>query len=260
MESQIRGTTMPVLEVQLDPGDSVVAESGQLGWVSDGVELETTTALGGADGVWDAAKRSFGGGTFFMTRYSATTEPGMVTFPARLPGQIFQLPLGPERSYLIQRHGFLAGTVGCELATAFQPGKVGAGLLGGFGFLLQRLEGTGHAWVELAGEVTEYDLQAGESLRVHPAHIGVVEGTVAYSLSTVPGIKNKLFGGDGIFLVELAGPGKVWLQSLSLPMLAHALQPYLVEPGNGQAPAQGLEGAAAGAGVAAAAKIIGGLL
>jgi uncharacterized protein (TIGR00266 family) len=260
MESQIRGTTMPVLEVQLDPGDSVIAESGQLGWVSDGIELETTSAIGGSDGMWDAAKRSFGGGTFFMTRYSATTQPGMVTFPTQLPGQIFQLPLGPDRSYLIQRHGFLAGTVGSELTTAFQPGKLGAGLFGGFGFLLQRLEGTGHAWVELAGEVTEYDLQAGESLRVHPAHIGVVEGTVEYSLATVPGIKNKLFGGDGLFLVRLSGPGKVWLQSLSLPMLAHALQPYIVQPEGAATPAQSIEGAAAGAGVAAAAKIIGGLL
>jgi uncharacterized protein (AIM24 family) len=150
--------------------------------------------------------------------------------------------------------------VGSELTTAFDPGKVGVGLFGGFGFLLQRLEGTGHAWVELAGEITEYELQSGESLRVHPAHIGVVEGTVEYSLATVPGIKNKLFGGDGLFLVRLTGPGKVWLQSLSLPMLAHALQPYIVQPNGGATPAASLEAGAATAGVAAAAKIIGGLL
>ena len=260
MDSQIRGTTMPVLEVRLDPGDSVIAESGQLGWITDGIELETTSALGGSDGIWDATKRSFGGGTFFMTRYSATTQPGMVTFPAQLPGQIFELPLGPGRSYLIQRHGFLAGTVGCELTTAFDPRKLGVGLFGGFGFLLERLEGTGHAWVELAGELTEYDLPAGQTLRVHPAHVGIVEGSVEYSLRTVPGIKNKLFGGDGLFLVELAGPGKVWLQSLSLPGLAHALQPYMVQPGGGGTPAQSLEGAAAGVSVAAAAKVIGDLL
>lgn len=260
MESQLRGTTMPVLEVRLDPGESVVAESAQLGWISDGIELETSSSLGGSDGLWDATKRSFGGGTFFMTRYSATTTPGSVSFPARLPGQIFQLPLGPGHSYLIQRHGFLAGTAGCELSTAFQPGKIGVGFFGGFGFLLQRLEGVGHAWIELAGEITEYDLQAGQTLRVHPAHVGVVEGGVDYELTTVPGIKNKLFGGDGLFLVRLTGPGKVWLQSLSLPLLAHALQPYVLEPGGGATPSQSAEGAVAGAGVAAAAKIIGGLL
>ena len=87
MDAVIRGTTMPVLEVHLTPGESVVAESGQLGWFDDGIELETSTAMAGADGVWDAAKRSFGGGTFFMTRYASTTQPGTVAFPARLPGK-----------------------------------------------------------------------------------------------------------------------------------------------------------------------------
>ena len=227
MESQIRGTTMPVLEVRLDPGESVVAESGQFGWCSDAIALTTSTALGGADGVWDATKRGFGGSSFFMTRYEATTAPGMVTFPARLPGTIFEVPLGPGRTYLIQQHGFL----------------------GGFGFLLQRLEGTGHAWVELAGELTEYDLPDGQSMRVHPAHIGLVEGTVDVELTTVPGIKNKLFGGDGLFLVRLRGPGKVWLQSLSLPMLAHALMPYLASAGAAsRSQSAGTDGVAAAVG------------
>ena len=140
MDAVIRGTTMPVLEVRLTPGESVVAESGQLGWFDDGIELETSTALAGSDGIFDAAKRSFGGGTFFMTRYESTTQPGMVAFPARLPGKIFQIPLGPGRAYLIQRHGFLAGLAGCELSTAFQPGHIGSAVLGGFGFLLQKLE------------------------------------------------------------------------------------------------------------------------
>src|SRR3954471_6786669 len=236
MDAVIRGTTMPVLEVHLSPGESVVAEAGQLGWFDDGIELETTTAAAGADGVWDAAKRTFGGGTFFMTRYQSVSQPGTVAFPARLPGKIVQVPLGENRSYLIQRHGFLAGLEGCELSTAFQPKKIGAGLFGGFGFVLQKLEGVGHAWLELSGELSEYDLQPGQSLRVHPAHVGLVEGSVEYELTSVPGIKNKLFGGDGLFLIRLTGPGKVWLQSLSLPLLAEALEPYLPQPqqsGNG---------------------------
>jgi uncharacterized protein (TIGR00266 family) len=260
MDAEIRGTTMPVLELRLLPGECVVAESGRLGWFDDGIELETTTALAGSDGVWDAARRTFGGASFFMTRYSATTQPGTVAFPAGLPGKIVQVPLGPGRSYLIQRHGFLAGLQGVELSTAFQPSKVGSAMFGGFGFLLQRLEGAGHAWVELSGELSEYELEAGQTLRVHPAHVGLVEGTVQYDLTTVPGIKNKVFGGDGLFLLRLTGPGKVWLQSLSLPMLAHALQPYLVQPGGGGAPAQSLESAAIGGGLAAAARGIGELL
>jgi uncharacterized protein (TIGR00266 family) len=259
MDAVIRGTTMPVLEVHLTPGESVVAEAGQLGWFDDGIELETTSALAGADGMWDATKRSFGGGTFFMTRYASTTQPGTVAFPARLPGKIFQVPLGPGRSYLIQRHGFLAGLEGAELTTAFHPGHAGSALLGGFGFLLQKLEGVGHAWVELAGELSEYDLAPGQSLRVHPAHIGVVEESVEYELTTVPGIKNAIFGGDGLFLMRLTGPGKVWLQSMSLPMLAHALSPYLPHTagatGNGS-----LQSLAIGDGIEAAAKGLGKLL
>jgi uncharacterized protein (TIGR00266 family) len=255
MDAVIRGTTMPVLEVHLTPGESVVAESGQLGWFDDGIELETSTAMAGADGVWDAAKRSFGGGTFFMTRYMSTTQPGTVAFPARLPGKIFQIPLGPDRSYVIQRHGFLAGLEGAELTTAFHPGHVGSAVFGGFGFLLQKLEGVGHAWIEVAGEISEYDLEAGQTLRVHPAHVGVIERSVDYELTTVPGIKNKMFGGDGLFLLRLTGPGKVWLQSLSLPMLAHALEPYLPQPANGTS-SQSLQAAGLGAAVKGISQLL----
>jgi uncharacterized protein (TIGR00266 family) len=227
MDAVIRGTTMPVLEVHLTPGESVVAETGQLGWFDEGIELETTTVAAGADGLWDAAKRTVGGGSFFMTRYRARTQPGRVAFPARLPGKIVQVPLGPERSYVIQRHGFLAGLEGCELRTALDLRHAGSGALGGFGMLLQKLEGTGHAWVELSGELSEYDLEPGQSMRVHPAHVGLIESSVEYELTTVPGLKNKLFAGDGLFLLRLRGPGKVWLQSLSLPLLADAIEPYL---------------------------------
>ena len=149
---------------------------------------------------------------------------------------------------------------GDGLSTAFDLRHFGTGLLGGFGMLLQKLEGAGHAWIELAGELSEYDLVAGQSLRVHPAHIGLVESGVTYELTTVPGIKNKIFGNDGLFLVRLTGPGKVWLQSLSLPMLAHSLQPYIVQPGGGATPSQGLETAAMGGGLAAVAKGLGSLL
>jgi uncharacterized protein (TIGR00266 family) len=240
MDAVIRGTTMPVLEVRLDPGESVVAESGRLGWFDDGIELETTTVAAGADGLWDAAKRTFGGGTFFMTRYQSVSQPGVVAFPAQLPGKIVQVPLGPGHAYLIQRHGFLAGLEGVELSTAFQPGHIGSAALGGFGVILQKLEGAGHAWLELAGELSEYDLQAGQTMHVHPAHVGLVESSVQYELGMVPGIKNKLFGGDGLFLLKLTGPGKIWLQSLSLPLLAQALEPYLPHTnGNGSSASVG---------------------
>jgi len=122
------------------------------------------------------------------------------------------------------------------------------------------LEGAGHAWIELSGELSEYDLAEGQSLRVHPAHIGLVEGSISYELTTVPGMKNKIFGGDGLFLVRLTGPGKVCLQSLSLPMLAHALQPYIVVPGGGATPARAGEGALEAGLLGAAVKGLSGLV
>ena len=246
---------MPVLEVRLDPGESVVAESGELGWVTDSIELQTSTALAGSDGVWDAAKRSFGGGSFFMTEYAATTAPGVAVFPARLPGSILTVPLGPGQTYTVQRGGFLAGTYGCALETAFHPKKIGSGLFGGFGFLLQKLSGTGHAWIALGGELSEYELGAGETLRVHPGHVGLLDGTVAYELTTVPGLKNKVFGGDGLFLMRLTGPGKVWLQSLNLADLASALVPYLPQDGNGGNTA--VEATAGSAVISAVGKLLG---
>jgi uncharacterized protein (TIGR00266 family) len=255
METTIRGTTMPVLEIRLTPGESVVAEAGQLGWCDDGIELETSTAMAGADGMFDAALRTLGGSTFFMTRYASTTRPGVVAFPARMPGKIFQLPLGPGRSYVIQRHGFLAGVEGCELSTAFHPGGLGSAALGGFGFLLQKVEGTGHVWVELAGEVVEIDLEPGRELRVHPGHVGVVESGVAYELTTVPGVKNKLFGGD-LFLLRLTGPGKVWLQSLSLPLLAHSLEPYLPRTDAQSSGSQSLESIGVGAAIKGLSELL----
>jgi uncharacterized protein (AIM24 family) len=98
------------------------------------------------------------------------------------------------------------------------------------GFLLKRLSGRGHAWIELSGEIFQYELQAGETMRVHPGHIGMLDGSVVYELTTVPGLKNKIFGGDGLFLMRLTGPGRIWLQSMTLPVLAHALAPYMPAP------------------------------
>ena len=132
----------------------------------------------------------------------------------------------PGTSYMIHRHGFLCATQGVELSTGFQR-SLGSGLFGGEGFVLQRLGGSCTAWVELGGEIVTYDLQPGESLQVHPGHIGMFEGTINFDVIFMRGIKNALFGGDGLFIARLTGPGKVWLQTLPLPNLAAALAPYL---------------------------------
>jgi uncharacterized protein (TIGR00266 family) len=226
MKENIRGTTLPVLELQLDQGESVIAESGELSWIDANIELETAAGgQAGAHGLFGAIKRAVGGGTLFMTSYRASAGPGLVAFAAKLPGEILPLDLTDGKSYLVHRHGFLCGTDGIELTIGLQR-KLGAGIFGGAGFILERVQGHGRAWFELSGEIVQYDLAAGQSLRIHPGHVGLFEDSVSVDFATIPGLKNKLFG-DGLFLAELTGPGRLWLQSLSIANLAGAIEPYL---------------------------------
>jgi uncharacterized protein (AIM24 family) len=134
--------------------------------------------------------------------------------------------VGAGREYMIHRHGFLCSTPRVQIGVGFQQ-SLGAGIFGGDGFRLQHLSGEGTAWLELSGELVTKELQAGETLRVHPGHVGAFQSSVSFKITTVPGIKNKIFGGDGIFLAALTGPGKVWLQTLPISKLAHALVEYM---------------------------------
>lgn len=243
MDAQVKGTVLPVLEVSLNPGETLVAEAGELSWMTDSVQLRTTTQTAGAKGMFGALKRAVGGGGLFMSEYTAEGGPGVVSFATKLPGQILPIQVSPNAGFLVHRHGFLCATEGVEVSMAFQK-KLGAGIFGGEGFILQKLAGTADAWVELDGEVVVYDLQPNQTLRVHPGHVGMFQESVSFDITTVPGIKNKIFGGDGLFLAKLSGPGRVWLQTLPLSNLAHALQPYLA---TGEATTGGSAGAVAGA-------------
>jgi len=234
MQHQIVGSTMPVLEINLDPGESVVAVSGELSWMSSAIELNTTTQHGGGGGFFGVLKRMAGGGSLFMTEYSARGGTGLVAFATKLPGHIVPIEVSAGQTFMIHRHGFLCATPGVELSVGFQQ-SLGAGIFGGDGFLLQKLGGTCQAWVELGGETVTYDLAPGETLRVHPGHVGMFEGSVNFDITRIRGIKNVLFGGDGIFLAALTGPGRVWLQTLTVANLAHALAPFLPSRGGGEA-------------------------
>jgi len=226
MRSQIIGNTLPVLEVELGQGETLVAETGQLSWMTGGIELHTTTAAAGSTGFLGALSRAVSGGGLFMTEYSAPYTPGVVAFAAKIPGHIVEIKVAYGSSYLIHKHGFLCATQGVQLGTGMQQ-SLGAGMFGGNGFLMQRLTGDCTAWIELGGEVIARDLAPGEVLRVHPGHVGMLEESVRFAITTLRGVRNLFFGGDGLFLAELTGPGRIWLQTLTLPNLAHALQPYL---------------------------------
>ena len=221
---------MPVLEITLEPNESVVAVSGELSWMTESIALNTTTQHGGGGGFLGALKRVAAGGSLFMTEYTAHGAAGMVAFAAKLPGHIVPLTLAPGDEYLVHRHGFLCSVPTVEMALGFQQ-SLGAGIFGGDGFLLQRLSGQGQAWVEVGGEAVVYDLVADQKLRVHPGHVGIFQASVDFRITSIRGIRNALFGGDGLFLAELTGPGRVWLQTLTVSNLAHALAPYFPQRG-----------------------------
>ncbi|HEY7789839.1 MAG TPA: TIGR00266 family protein [Vicinamibacterales bacterium] len=238
MQSRIVGTTMPVLEFALEANESIISEAGELSWMSSAIQLTTHTQLGGGGGLLGAIKRVAGGSTLFMTEYRSTGAAGELAFATKLPGHIVPVDVGAGREYMIHRHGFLCGTPKIQLGVGFQQ-SLGAGIFGGDGFLLQHLSGEGTAWLELSGELVIKDLQPGETLRVHPGHVGAFESNVSFQITTVPGIKNKIFGGDGIFLAALTGPGRVWLQTLPISKLAHAIAEYLPQVQNVESGAAG---------------------
>ena len=232
MDHKIVGTIMPVLEVTLAPDESVVAEGGELSWMTSAVELHTSTGgTAGSKGVFGAVKRAVGGGTLFMTEYRAVGDSGMVAFATKVPGHIKAIQLDGSRQYMVHRRGYLCGTPSVTLEIGFQQ-KLSAGFFGGEGFILQRVAGAGDAWIELDGEVVEYQLGPGEVLKVHPGHVGLFDATMAFEIERVKGIKNMLFGADALFLARLTGPGTVFLQTMPLANLAAAVAPYLPREGD----------------------------
>lgn len=229
MQSQILGTTMPVLELMLQPNESIISEAGELSWMGSSIQMLTHSQFGGGGGLFGAIKRVVGGGTFFMTEYRAVGGPGELAFATKIPGHILPIEVSPGHDHMIHRHGFLCSTVGVQIGVGFQQ-SLGAGIFGGDGFVLQKLSGNGMAWLELSGEVIVKDLRPGETLRVHPGHVGAFESRVSFQIARISGIRNMIFGGDGIFLAALTGPGKVWLQTLPIARLAHALLEYMPSP------------------------------
>ncbi len=237
MQAEIKGTTMPILEVTLDQGEQVVSIHGELSWMTPNIQLSQhmsgapagpagPAGPGGQGGFMQGLKRVMGGGGLFLTHYEAVAGTGMVTFAAKMPGHIMPTDIAPGQAFFVHRHGWLCGTPGITASVGLQQSFRG-GLWGGDGFVLQKLEGQGRAWIELSGELVHYTLAPGQTLMVHPGHVGMFEGSVQFSLTRMPGVANMAFGQDGFHLVALTGPGQVWLQSMPLPILAHALEPYL---------------------------------
>jgi len=238
VQANVNGTTMPVLEMVLEPGESIVSTHGDLSWMTPNVQLSQTASSASGGGIMAGLKRMAGGGGLLLTKYEAVGGQGMVSFASKLPGRIFPVDVGPGHGYIVHRHGWLCGTAGITPTVALQQSFRG-GLFGGEGFVLQKLEGQGQAWIELSGEIATYELAAGQSLLVHPGHAGLFSDSVTFSVIRLPGIVNRYFGADGHHLVSLTGPGSIWLQSMPLPVLAQALSEYTGERDSGRDAATG---------------------
>ena len=231
MEETIHGTTMPVLELSLQPGESIVSEAGEFSWMSDAVQMQTNTGSGmSGKGVMGALKRAVSGATFMMTTYTAEGGPGSIAFASKVPGHILPIDVAPGNEFMVHRHGFMAATPGVELSMGFQQ-SIRGGIFGGEGFVLQKISGSGRAFVDLSGEVIIYDLQPGQTMRVHPGHAGLFQASVGFSVQKVPGLANRYMGSDGHHFAVLTGPGRIWLQSMPLPILAGVIAQHLPDGG-----------------------------
>jgi len=217
LDHKIVGDDMQIVEIELDPGEGVRAEAGAMMYMENGIEMQTST--GG--GIFKGFKRMITGESFFITTFLFNGRgKGHVAFGAPYPGKIIPLALDKiGGSFLCQKDAFLCAAKGIEIEIAFTK-KIGAGLFGGEGFILQRLEGDGMAFVHAGGTIIKKELQSGETLRVDTGCLVAFAPSVTYDIQFVGGFKNALFGGEGIFLANLAGPGPVYLQSLPFSRLA----------------------------------------
>ena len=221
MEYKIQGETAPVVICQLSPGESMITEKGSMVWMSPSMEMETT-----AGGLGKAFGRMFSGESIFQNIYTAQGGAGMIAFASSFPGDIRAVEITPDRPIVVQKSAFLAAQRGVELSVFFQK-KVGAGFFGGEGFIMQKLSGSGIAFAEFDGHIVEYDLDPGESLVVDTGYLAAMDATCSMEIQAVPGVKNMVFGGEGIFNTVITGPGHIYLQTMPISQVAGVLRPFM---------------------------------
>jgi uncharacterized protein (TIGR00266 family) len=239
MRFEISGTVMQTVSIDLDPGETVYSQTNCMAWMSDNIQMNTHT--GG--GFFAGLKRTLSGGSLFVTEFSATGA-GHIAFAPRFPGTVIAKTLGPGESLVCRKETFLCAEQSVQLEIAWQQ-RVGAGFFGGQGFILQRVTGPGVVWLDLSGEVVERTLAPGERLLVHAGHVGVQEPTIQFDIQLVRGFRNLLFGGEGLFLATLQGPGRVWLQSMPIMNLAEEIARYMPESSGSSGTVGNIAGAAA---------------
>lgn len=221
MKYSIEGEPLPVVVCDLEANEMMITEKGAMSWMSPNMKMET---VGGGAGKMFG--RMFSGESMFQNHYTAQGGPGMIAFASSFPGSIRAFEISPGKDVICQKTAFLASTSGVELSVFLQK-KVGSALFGGEGFVMQKLSGQGVAFVEFDGYIKEYSLAAGQSIIVDTGYLAAMDATCQIEIQKVPGLKNMMFGGEGIFNTVVTGPGRVLLQSMPIGQMAGTLIPYL---------------------------------
>lgn len=223
MEYKIIGSTLQAVILELDPGETVYSESGGMSWMSGNISMNTSGRGGGLGG---ALKRAVSGESLFLVEYTSQGTKGFVAFASDFPGKIVPLHLGQDQQIICQKSAFLCAEKNVGLDIHFKK-RLGAGMFGGEGFILQRLTGPGVAFVSLDGEIMEYTLAPNEILKVDTGYVAMYEPSVSFDIEMIKGFSNVMFGGEGLFLATLKGPGRVWLQTMPSSSLAKAILPFI---------------------------------
>lgn len=222
MKYRIEGDTLPVVICDLAQGEEMMCESGSMAWMSPNIKMETTSN----GGLKKAIGRMFSGENLFQNRYTAENGSGMIAFASSFPGSVKAFEISGGNEIILQKSAFLAGEGGIELSVFFNK-KLGSGLFGGEGFIMQKISGSGIAFAEFDGHVVQYDLDPGQKLVVDTGHLAAMTGSCSMDIQRVKGAKNIFFGGEGLFLTTITGPGTVWLQTMPLVNVASALIPFI---------------------------------
>lgn len=220
MKYTVSQSSFPTVTCELQRGEKMITEKGSMLWMSPGIRMETT---GG--GIGKMFSKMFSGESMFQNIYTAEQD-STITFGSSFPGTIKAIEIGPGNEMILQKSAFLASEAGVELSVHFNK-KFSAGLFGGEGFIMQKLSGHGVAFVEIDGDLVEYVLQPGQKIIVDTGNVAGFQTSVKMEIQQVPGLKNKLLGGEGLFHTVLTGPGKIWLQTMPIISVAQSLQPYI---------------------------------
>ena len=219
MNYEIVGEPMPVVICHLAGGESMITERGSMVWMSPNLQMQTS-----AGGLGKAFGRMFSGESIFLNTYTAQGD-GMIAFGSSFPGSIRAVEITPEHPVVVQKSGFLAAEPGVELSVFFQK-KLGAGFFGGEGFIMQKLSGRGTAFLEVDGYAVEYELRAGQQMVVDTGNLDMMDAACSIEIQSVKGVKNALFGGEGLFNTVVTGPGRIVLQTMPVSGVAAALAPF----------------------------------